>query len=301
MIHETVHIDCEYQKAGLVPPARNASLRTWFPDNSPEMNPARKRPTVIICPGGAYEFVSEREAEPIALRLTALGFNAAVLTYSCKPAVFPTALLELAAAVALARSRAEEWHVDPARVFVMGFSAGAHLAASLGTFWNDPALAGDFAAGAAKGLCASGLDIKPTGMVLCYPVISSGPLGHDGSFRALLGEDSAASDPSGTKVLSPLRDKVSLEKQVSADTPPAFIWHTFEDELVPVENSLMFARALRDKGIPFELHIYQRGKHGLSSATEDTLNNKGWGIEPACQNWIDMAALWMKNLLPAQA
>lgn len=292
MIHETIQIDFDYKKAGLVPPGRKASLRTWFPDNSPEMNPARKRPTVIICPGGGYEFVSEREAEPIALRLTAMGINAAVLNYSCKPAVFPAALLELASAVALLRTRTEEWHVDTDRVFVMGFSAGAHLAASLGIFWNDPILAA---------VPAPACLIRPTGMILCYPVISSGPWAHDGSFQALLGENPPESGANGIKVLSPLRDKVSLEKQVSADTPPAFIWHTFEDELVPVENSLLFARALREKSVPFELHIYQHGKHGLSAATEDTLNNKGWGFEPACQNWIDMAVLWMKNLLPAKA
>ena len=123
MIHTTINLP--------------APLTVWIPDNSPEMNNDRTRPTVIICPGGGYEFTSDREAEPIALNLVAAGCNAAVLRYSCKPAVFPQALNELAESVSYIRSRAD-WHVCSNLIFVMGFSAGAHLAASLGSFWNKP-------------------------------------------------------------------------------------------------------------------------------------------------------------------
>lgn len=259
MIHTTIYLP--------------APLTVWIPDNSPEMNNDRTRPTVIICPGGGYEFTSDREAEPIALSLVAAGCNAAVLRYSCKPAVFPQALNELAESVSYIRSRAD-WHVCSNLIFVMGFSAGAHLAASLGSFWNKPIIN------------TPGPEVRPDGMILCYPVISSGPFAHQGSFTALLGE----------QVLNQnLRDTVSLENQVSKDTPPAFIWHTFEDELVPVENSLDYARELRRHDVPVELHVYRRGKHGLSSATANTVNTKGWGIETTCQNWLDMAITWIND------
>ncbi len=247
-----------------------ATLETWFPSNSAEMNPERTRPTVVICPGGGYLFTSDREAEPIALRLAARGINAAVLRYSCAPARFPVALRELAASVALLRERAREWNVAKDRVFTMGFSAGGHLAASLGVLYDDSVLA-DF-----------GSDIRPNGLVLCYPVILSREFSHEGSFAELLGDR-----------IEPLRDSLSLDLRVTERTPPAFIWHTWEDEIVPLENSLAFARALRRHGVPFEYHVFQRGKHGLSTASKDTINAKAWGIEPSCQVWIDMAARWI--------
>lgn len=266
MIHETISI------------LERATLETWFPSNSPEMRPERTRPTVIICPGGGYTFTSDREAEPIALRLAARGINAAVLRYSCAPARFPTALRELAASVALVRERAVEWNVAGDRVFAMGFSAGGHLAASLGVLSDDPVLSD------------MGPGIRPDGLVLCYPVILSREFAHAGSFGALLGDED-----------DPRREDLSLDRRVTDRTPPAFIWHTWEDEIVPLENSLAFARALRKHGVPFEYHAFQRGKHGLSTATEDTLNATNWGIEPSCQCWIDMAARWICDAAPSGA
>ncbi len=260
MIHETIRV------------LGTATLTTWFPSNSPEMNPERTRPTVIICPGGGYSFTSDREAEPVALRLAALGINAAVLRYSCSPARFPAALRELAAAVALVRERAHEWNVAKDRVFAMGFSAGGHLAASLGVLSEDPVLAD------IEG------DIRPNGLVLCYPVILSGEFSHEGSFKELLGDDGDRR-----------REGLSLESRITGRTPPAFVWHTWEDEIVPLENSLAFAQALRRHGVPFEYHVFQRGKHGLSTATADTVNAKGWGIEPSCQEWLAMAARWIED------
>lgn len=260
MIHETIPVH------GV------ATLETWFPSNSPEMDPERTRPTVIICPGGGYSFTSDREAEPIALRFAARGINAAILRYSCSPARFPTALRELAASVSLVRERSREWNVAVDRVFALGFSAGGHLAASLGVLAYDPVLAD------------LGPTIRPNGLILCYPVILSGDFAHEGSFKELLGD-----------ALDPRRESLSLEGRVTERTPPSFIWHTWEDEFVPLENSMAFAQALRKHGVPFEYHVFQRGKHGLSTATADTVNTKGWGIEPACQDWLPMAARWIDD------
>ena len=133
MIHEKIEIqlkDSEFK----------ANLFTYFLDNSPEIDPERKRPVVLICPGGGYQMTSDREAEALAVRFMAMGYHAAILRYSVAPARFPEALLQLATAVAMLRENAEKWHIDTEKIVVQGSSAGVHLAASLGVFWNKPLL-----------------------------------------------------------------------------------------------------------------------------------------------------------------
>ncbi|MBO0994121.1 alpha/beta hydrolase [Bacillus sp. SD088] len=269
MIHEVIRIQTEQSEA---------KLYTYVLDNSPEIDQNRKRPAVIICPGGGYVKTSDREAEPVAIRLNAMGFHVFILRYSVQPAIFPTALTELATAVAHVRTRAQEWNIDPQKVIVSGFSAGGHLAASLGVFWEKEFLA--------KSAQVDKQLYKPNGLILSYPVITSGTHAHQGSFDALLGDQHEE-----------LREKLSLEKQVNAETPPTFLWHTFEDAGVPVENSMLFAVALRKHSIPFELHIYPNGGHGLSLANEESMSvQNNFGIQEECQNWIDMAGVWIRNL-----
>ncbi len=277
MIHKTIDIVCDYARAGIPKPDYQPKLYTYILDNYTEIQPFKKRPAVLICPGGGYEFTSFREGEHIAIRMNALGFNAFILKYSCKPAVFPAPQMELATAVSILRVNAAQWHIDPKRIVVAGFSAGGHLAASLGVFWKKPFLLEALGLKAAR--------IRPDALLLCYPVITSGEFAHRGSFRALLGGK-----------YDELLETVSLEKQVSETTPPTFLWHTFEDTSVPVENALLFSSALRKNTVPFELHIYQRGAHGLSAANEETRNAIGWGVQKECQNWIDMAGVWIQNL-----
>ncbi len=255
-----------------------ASLTLYLLDNSPEIDPERRRPVVLICPGGAYRFTSDREGEAIALQMNAMGCHAAILRYSCAPARFPEALVQLAEAAALLRKNAEQWHIDPEQLAVMGFSAGGHLAASLGVFWRKKELAEQ-----------TGLENKwfrPNRLILCYPVITSGENTHQESLENLTGcrrqEDNA------------LWDRLSLERQVSADTPPAFLWHTAEDQTVPVENSLLFAAALRRNGVPFELHIYQQGGHGLSLGTKEIMcSATGYPNQPNVRSWIGLLKTWL--------
>lgn len=269
MIHEKITIQTDESEA---------VLYTYIIDNSPQMDNNRKRPTVIICPGGGYEFTSDREAEPVAIRMNAMGFNACVLRYNVRPAVFPTALLELSKAVALVRDHAEQWHVDVNKIIVAGFSAGGHLAGSLGVFWNESFIS--------DALGISNENIKPNGLLLSYPVITSGEHAHRGSFAALLGENHKTSV-----------EDVSLEKQVSPYTPPTFLWHTCSDQSVPVENSLLFATALRKHNVPLELHIYPEGVHGLSLGTEETQGKGNRShLQPEVANWIDMAGVWINKL-----
>jgi acetyl esterase/lipase len=267
-----------YRKIELNEGQDTASLTTYLLDNSPEIDEERTRPLVIICPGGGYRFVSDREAEPIAIQLNAMGIHACILRYTVYPAKFPTALTQLAKAVAYVRENAKEWYVKSDKIVIAGFSAGGHLAASLGTLWHEDYLA--------EFMQIPRESYKPNGLLLAYPVISSGEFAHRDSFVALL-QDSYVE----------LLNKVSLEKQVTENTPPAFVWHTFEDGLVPVENSLLFTQAMNEKKIPFELHIYPKGGHGLSLATEETRHFTDKGpLQTEVQNWITMAGTWIKNL-----
>lgn len=235
----------------------------------------RKTPLVLICPGGGYAMTSNREAEPIALQFNSMGYQAAVLRYSCAPAVYTTALCEVAQSVKLIREHAEDWNVDAEKIIVMGFSAGGHLAASYGVFWNELWLT-------EKMQCDKQL-LKPNGLVLCYPVISSKEeIAHQDSIKNLLGES-----------YPEMKEQVSLEDKVGKHTPKTFLWHTFTDPVVPFWNSFRFAEALGKAGVPMEYHLYPQGGHGLSLANEQTANEEGKGVEKVCQSWVPLLRSWM--------
>ena len=176
MFHNTIPIQAKGSET-------EAKLVTYFLDHSSEML-IDKRPVVLICPGGGYEYTSEREGEVLATQFLAMGYHAAVLYYSCAPARFPVALTELANAVKLLRTRADEWFIDPNAVIVLGSSAGGHLAACMGILWEEDFLA------EAVGIREKDRGIlRPDGMILCYPVITSGEYAHRGSFVCLLGKE----------------------------------------------------------------------------------------------------------------
>jgi len=238
----------------------------------------KKRGAVLVCPGGGYRYTSPREAEPIALQFNAAGFHAFVLYYSVFPRKHPQPLLDVSRAMCIIRENAEKWNIDPEKIAVCGFSAGGHLAASLGVYWGKEYLYE--VPGITKGMN------KPNALILCYPVITSGLKAHRGSFDSLLGENAA--DES--------LHEMSLEHHVNENTPPTFLWHTFNDKAVPVENSLLFAQALCDKGIPFELHVYPDGPHGLSLATSETSNGNAGMENPHVATWIKLCIEWLEVL-----
>ncbi|MBE7065014.1 MAG: alpha/beta hydrolase [Ruminococcaceae bacterium] len=251
----------------------------YIGDKSPEMPYMDKRPAVVVCPGGAYYMTSDREAEPIALNYLARGFNAFVVRYSVYPhATFPNSLVDVSRAMKYIRDNAEEFGIYPDKIAVCGFSAGGHLAASIGTLWNDPEvqeLAG-----------CSGEENKPNALVLIYPVISSTRNVQPESIRHItIGIEDE------TKKVEALA-KVSLENQVGKHTPPAFIAHTYSDNVVPVENPLLFASAMAAADVPFELHIFQNGGHGLALASHITFNNE-YSIDEDFAKWIDLSAKWL--------
>lgn len=238
----------------------------------------KDRPCIVVMPGGGYTHLAAvKEGEALALRFCAMGYHAAVLEYSVTPAQYPTQLLEAAKAVALLREHAKEWHIVPDKIIVCGSSAGGHLAASLGCFWHE-----DFVA---EALHISDKELlRPNGMILCYPVITSGEKANRPSIVHVCGDR-----------YEELVDKMSIENQISEYTPKAFIWHTFADQSVPVENALLLASALKEKDIPFELHIYPVGRHGLGLA-DWTTQPAGGTIEVQCQSWISLVKTWLENL-----
>ena len=273
MIHKKISIDVQGEHR------ESAYMLTYFWEESRELYPGQKRPVILICPGGAYRMTSDREAEAIAIRFMSMGYHTAVLRYSVSPARYPVALHQLAKAVSILRERSEEWFIRPEQVVVMGFSAGGHLAASLGMFWNQGEIT--------NALELAPEQIRPNGMILCYPVITSGAFGHEESFRNLLGER-----------YEELREQMSLEKQVSKDTPKTFIWHTFEDTVVVPENSLFFVQAMKKAGIPVEYHLFPEGNHGIGLGNELTANENGRGIVPGCEVWSSLAERWLNREFP---
>ncbi len=231
----------------------------------------KQRPAVLVCPGGGYTHTSAREAEAIAIKFNAMGYHSFVLYYSVSPRRHPQPLMDLARSMCIIRQNAEDWNINPDKIAVCGFSAGAHLVGSLGVHWDKPYL------NAQEGINTE--LTRPNALILSYPVITEGEFAHKGSFEKLLGEDAPQA----------FRDEMSIEKQIRENMPPVFIWHTFEDKTVPVENSLLLAKALREKNNPFELHIYPAGSHGLSLATEETDK-----VQEGVESWIELCKKWLE-------
>jgi acetyl esterase/lipase len=223
---------------------------------------------VIVCPGGGYGHLSmDHEGDQIAKWLNSLGVSAFVLQYRLGPKYHhPVELGDAQRAIRTVRSKAAEYRLLPDRIGIMGFSAGGHLASTAGTHFD----AGDAAAADPIDRMSS----RPDFLVLCYPVISFGEFAHQGSRRNLLGENP---DPK-------LVESLSNETQVTERTPPTFLFHTTTDATVPVENSVMFYAALRKAGVPAELHIYERGPHGVGLAQTDE----------ALSTWPARLADWLR-------
>jgi acetyl esterase/lipase len=254
----------------------NVYMDAYLRTPSDEMPDRKIRPAVIVCPGGGYEWCSAREADPVAMQFLAAGYNVFVLYYSIHDkAVFPEPLIDLSQAVKEVRTNAEKYGIDPNRIAVIGFSAGGHLTASLGTLWNNKEIQ------AAAGV--SGEENKPNAILLGYPVITvDGWIKESGSLDRLVGESDRE------KVISLL----DCHKNVGKQTPPAFLVHAADDGTVPVGDSLKFAGACDKAGVPFELHIFPNMGHGFSLANRET---SGEG-DVRVASWVNYATSWLNRI-----
>ena len=213
------------------------------------------RPGMLIAPGGAYRYASPSEAHLPAMAFYRAGYNVFVLAYTVNYLEEPLKtqpLSDIARAVRILRRHSGRCHIDPGRLVVCGFSAGGHLCASLCVHHKDirdPDAVYD------------AITARPDAALLCYPVITSGEYANQESFRALCGEQPDAAE----------LEYMSLEKHVTEDMPPCFLWQTVTDTSVPVENSCLFARACREAKVPFAHHVFSEGRHGMSVATEEWL------------------------------
>jgi acetyl esterase/lipase len=236
---------------------------------------SQRRGAVIVCPGGGYVGLAAHEAEPVAEWLNRQGLTAFILRYRVAPHRHPAPLEDAARAVRYVRYNAARWQVDPQHIGILGFSAGGHLASTLGTHFD----AGNPAAADPVERVSS----RPDALILCYPVISLVKFGHRGSLENLVGGNASEE----------LLGDLSNELQVTAETPPAFLWHTAADETVPVEQSLLFADALGKHGVPFELHVFPAGQHGLGLADETSKHCPPW---VAAAQWTKLCEVWLKGL-----
>ncbi len=223
---------------------------------------------IVICPGGGYGGLAGHEGEGYARWLNRHGISAFVLKYRLGSAGYrhPAMLEDAARALRMVRAKASDWNVATNKIGIMGSSAGGHLASTLMTHFD----AGNPAAEDPVEQQSS----RPDFGILCYAVITMGTNTHGGSRRNLLG------DPPSPALV----DLLSNEKQVTDQTPPCFIWHTWEDSAVKVENCLDFAVALRRHHVPFDLHIYEHGGHGMGLGSSEENNMHPWTRD--CLFWL---------------
>jgi len=279
----------------------NLILTAYLLEDSAEYRINEKKPAVLICPGGGYQMTSDREADPVALRFLSRGYHAFILRYSTAQnggALFPKPLLDAGKAMLEIHKMADEAQVDTENIAVCGFSAGANLAALLATRWQDPLLS--------EGLNQDSSLFRPSLLISGYGMLDypglmqwakDDPLAEKkeawGSkmdlWRACNSTLFGTEDPTEDQM-----KECSPTHHVSENTPPAFIWHTVEDNLVYVQNSLNFAAALSRNNRPYEMHLFESGGHGLSLADE-TSSNSDWQMEKQSRWWMDLCISWMKK------
>lgn len=273
MIYRVVDL---YKEFSLPRPENGKGELTVYAFTKPAELPERVRPAMLVFPGGGYGYVSPREGEPVALRFMQEGYQAFVLNYTVNTA-YPVPLVEAAMATAYIRMHAQEFCVDPAHVAAVGFSAGGHLAGMLANLFADEPVKAALGENAPLA--------RPDAVILSYAVLSTQEgVTHGSTAETISGGDAQ------------LRRALSLETRVTAESVPAFVWHTAEDGGVPVANSLRYAASCLEQGVPCELHVFEKGWHGLSLANFEVTATKEQSAQiERVQAWVPLAASWLRS------
>lgn len=285
---------------------KDVTLTTYILDDSVELLNGKKRPAIIVCPGGAYFNCSDREGEAVALRFAAMGYHAFVLRYSnylenqdgfpdineeleVNPKiVHPAPMRDIGKALLTLRNHADEWLVDDDRITLCGFSAGAHNCAMFSVYWNQPVIYEHFKE--SIGMFRHHAVILGYGL---FDYVLMKELSQDPMSKSFFESSNIAFVGESNPDEKTLRE-ISPALHVNENTAPMFLWATSEDSLVPVQHTLRMAIALADSDIPFEVHIYEKGIHGLSLATQATAKEESH-IDANAANWIKEAESWLKN------
>ncbi len=285
-------------------------LTTYILEDSPAMLDGGSRPAILIIPGGGYIGFSPREGEPVAMKFNSMGYHAFVLQYShywegvrvddydyrkglpvkehCQ---YPKPVWEIGMAMLLIREHAKEWLVNVDQIMLAGFSAGAHMAAMYGTNWNRPLITEHFPANVSSML-------RPAAMLLGYGLFDYS-LNQEitGEFERAFAKASYVSFLGTAEPDEAILREISPVNYVSPDTPPAFLWATAQDHMVPVENTFRMGAALAKSGVPVEVHVFEQGEHGLALATEAGAG-KDWQMNRRAAAWTELAGSWIAERFP---
>jgi acetyl esterase/lipase len=296
-----------YEKVKLYHDREGVTLTSYVYSDSVELLNGKKRGAVLICPGGAYLNCSDREAEPVAFRFASMGYHAFVLRYSTylegkqgfpdlskeasvnEKSIFPNPMRDIAKAMLYIGAHADEWLVDTDKIAICGFSAGAHNCAMYSVYWNDPILTDYFNVRPEQ--------LKPAAAILGYTlsdyVMQKELVNQAQNNFAKPLFDLANLAYTGVKEPDDeMLHKISPALHVSEATPPTFLWATAQDELVSVQHTISMAQALARKNIPFEMHVFEEGPHGLSLSNQASAGNREQ-IKTDAGKWVELAEQWL--------
>lgn len=282
---------------------QDVTLTTYIQDDADKMLKS-PRPAVLICPGGGYLKCATQEGEPVALRFAAMGYQTFILRYSTyfggmnpqqladcaeqilpiKNTIYPNSMLEVGMAMKLIYEHAQEWHVDIKRIALCGFSAGAHNVAMYAAKWQEPWIG--------KHIQIENEKIKPAAVILGY--IAGDYFFNTEEPHHILQTYSNMAMFGKTKLEKEDVEKVQPSKYITGDMPPAFLWATYEDTVVSVKNTIAMAEKLAEQKIPFELHIFEKGDHGLSLGMQESAKKKEQ-IRRDVSMWVPMAEIWLEK------
>lgn len=292
--------------------SETAQLTAYIPDPAIGYRQYRKRPGIILAPGGAYLIHATREKEGVALEFLSKGYNVFLLEYSIgftsrevkesgaaeldSAARYPAPVLEMLEAIHCVKKRGEAWNLDPSRLFLMGFSAGAHVCASCGMFWDLPALTSRLSFVPEPG------ELRATGMVLCYPMLDPSPaepaaINDDRLADARLMKDFLYQTQTPSQAQ---KHAVDLTRHVTPTAIPAFIWHSTDDPVVCAVDSTRFVLAMQQNGVDCEYHLFDYGGHGLALANQIYARSEE-EIQPDLARWTTMASSWMERQANAES